>query len=172
MSLALLITAFVPLAATSQSDRDYIRQDDEGHLILRFVGAGGASLSEEQHDEILNAFVSVMVHDRLRADVDFELESVDAHWADAVQAQLGRHLNAIGDIELAQCQCRSVSCRLVFRHADAWRVADHQSLMDVVQENVERTLETYASLQPEFLIAAYYQERETQYIKVYLSRAR
>ena len=67
----LAITAW-PKLAHAQGERDFVFTDEEGHLVLRYAGAKDGSLTTRQKDEIINVSLSTMVHDHLRADVEFD----------------------------------------------------------------------------------------------------
>ncbi len=161
----------VPAAA--QSERDYIFTDDEGHLILRFAGAGHGELDDTQMDEIVNLQLSTMVHDRMRADTLFEAEPVDPAWADPMRARLEQHVGQmLPEISRARVECRSASCRLVLEHSGGFTVAQHQALMKPVERAFRAFIDADpASFERVFLIAAHYKEGGSAYIKVFLTRA-
>ena len=159
--------------AQTQDHRDFVRVDDEGHLILRFVGVPETGLDENQNEEVINAFVSVMVHDRLRADISFEGEPVDSRWADALTDSLTHYFHeSAPETKLGLTECRSASCRLVFELPNAWTVTDHQALLAVAQRAIEAFIDSNPDeLEGSFLMAAYYQEGQPQQIRAYLQRS-
>ena len=158
--------------AAAQQHRDFIRQDDEGHLILRFTGTGTNELNADQEEELVNAFVSVMVHDRLRADVLFEAEGVEADWAAPFELRLRRHLDDFeSDLQVFDIECRTMTCRVAFLHDEVWNLSEHQTLMSTAQQMLEAFVASRPNhFKTDFLLAGYYQERETQYIKAYINR--
>ncbi|HEY8520317.1 MAG TPA: hypothetical protein VIN61_09565 [Gammaproteobacteria bacterium] len=162
-----------PRAGAAEDARDFVFTDSEGHMVLRFVGVPSMGLSEDQLEEIVNVQLSTMVHDRLRADARFDAEPVDAAWAQRMQARVARHVRqAAPDLASFEAACRSVSCRLVFDHPHALRVAEHQALMDRIQGVIQGLNETYpGSFAAVFLIAGQYQEPAKPFTKVFLRRA-
>jgi len=172
-SLGLALAVWSTLAG-AQHARNFVRTDDEGHLILRFVGTEATGPDTQQMEEVTNAFVSVMVHDRLRADVMFEHEPVDRDWAAATESMLAGHLSgAQPEFTEIDAECRSASCRLELYHANRWSVTDHAALMDVAQRAIQRLIaaDDPPRFERVFLLAGYYQEAEPQSIKAYLRRA-
>jgi len=161
-----------PQVSSAQDNRDFVFQDEEGHLVLRFAGAPFGGLSTDQADEVLNAEFSQMVHDRLRADLRFETERADAEWAGVTEPALRRHVSAAAlDGQALTVECRSLSCRLVLEHARV-PLAEHQRRLEVVQGILRTFIEAHPStFEPVFLIAAYDKLRETPSIKAYLRRA-
>ncbi len=168
-----LAVAVWPQLATTQDERVFVFTDEEGHLVLRFAGSEPGGLDTDQVDEIVNAEFSTMVHDRLRADIRFDSEPVDAQWADSMQPRIERHVRETGpEFSATNVECRSASCRLVLEHTSRWRVSEHQSLMGNVQLVIQAFIESNpASFEPVFLITAYDQELETPHIKAFLRRA-
>lgn len=167
------VLAGAPLLAAAQNDRDYIFTDDQGHLVLRYAGAGPGGLTHDQMDEIVNVQLSTMVHDRLRADTVFEAEPIDPAWSKPTQAQLAEALTtALPEMSPLHVECRSASCRLLLGHADGHTVAAHQSLMDTAQHAVRAFLEDHpGQFEHVFLMAGHYKEPGGAYIKVFLRRA-
>jgi hypothetical protein len=168
-----LAVAVLPQLAATQDDRDFVFTDEEGHLVLRYAGAGPDGLDANQMEEIVNVVLSVMVHDRLRADAVFEAEPVDSQWADSMEARIERHVSETGpEFSAVDVECRSASCRLVLEHASTWSVSEHQSLMGIAQLVIQAFIEANpASFEPVFLIAAHLQEPGNPYIKLFLRRA-
>lgn len=172
--IALVLTLAVwPLYGRTQSDREFVFADLEGHLVVRFVGAGAGGLDPSQAEEISNAEFSSMVHDRLRADLLFEAEPRDPEWAAAMEPQIEQHARHV-DPEFTGIftECRAASCRVVMQQSRHWTVPEHRKVLETVQ----RSLETFIAarpehFEPEFMITAYYQEWETPHIKAFLRRA-
>lgn len=162
-----------PLPASAQNAQDFVFTDEDGHLVLRFTTEARGSLDASDVEEVVNVQLSTMVHDRLRADAMFEAEPVDSEWARSMEARIERHFRATApDFHGVEAECRSASCRLVLDHASTWRVSEHESLMDVAQDAIRAFIEANpASLEPDFLIAAHYQEPDTPYMKVFVRRA-
>jgi hypothetical protein len=171
-SLALTATVWMRPAA-AQDERDFVFTDDEGHLVLRFAGAGPSGLDAEQREEIVNVQLSTMVHDRLRADAQFEAEPVDATWAGPTTAELAQRVETLEpEFSLTALECRSESCRLELDHPGGRRVAEHQSLMATVQRTIRALIDSDpASFEPVFMIAGHYQEPANPYLKVFVRRA-
>jgi hypothetical protein len=175
-SLLLVIVGW-PLLAAAQDERDYVFTDEDGHLVLRFAGSDPGGLEPDQFDEILNAEFSQMVHDRLRADLRFDTEPVDAEWADRMESRIAMDL---GDMDLdfwslfldIIVECRSASCRLLLEHNHRLDVSGHRSLMGRVQSGLQSLLDANpGSFEPVFLMAAYDQQLEVPHIKAFLRRA-
>lgn len=165
--------AGVPAFAAAQAVSDFIFDDEDGHLVLRFTGVSPHALSERQRDEIANSEFSNMVHDRLKADAIFEVEPVDAHWAHAmsplIEAFVRENETRFLDVDV---ECRSASCRLILEHELTHGIAAHEALVPVAQRVIDSFIANHQnSFEPGFMIAAHYQEPDTPYIKVYLSRS-
>jgi hypothetical protein len=171
-SLGLALAGWPPRAA-AEHERDFVLVDEEGHLILRFSGAQAGTLTESQRREMANISLSVMVQDRIWADVEFYSEPVDTAWAGAMQARIQRHVTeAIPAMRVTRAECRSASCRLVLEHAGGHDVAEHQALMGIVEHAVRAFVDAHPeTFAPVFLIAGAYQEPENPYIKVFLHGA-
>jgi len=170
--LTAIVIALMLEPANAQSWRDFIFTDDEGHLILRFVGNPSGEPSPTQMEEVHSAEVSVMVHDRMRADVLFESEIVDSTWALSMESRLGQHFARVeSPFTSVESECRSQSCRLYVDHPDGRNVREHQSLMSLLETPVRSFIDSNpGSIDSVFLIAGYYQEPAAPYIKVYLRR--
>jgi hypothetical protein len=170
----LLAVAGMPFAVLAQHERDYINTDEEGHLIFRYAGSQSPWPTEEQMEEITNAFNSVMVHDLLRADLIFDTELRDEAWAEPMERAIEGHL-ATAALQASEidAECQSKSCRLWVIQSGAWTVEDHQIAMDQVQDELQELMRAHAGrFEPVFLITAYYQESEPHpYLKVFLYRA-
>lgn len=167
-----LATALSAQPVAAPADRDFVFTDDEGHLVLRFVGAGPGAPSTHQRDEIMNQEFSIMVHDDLRADLVFEAERIDSEWAAVmeprIESQAAGIRHAFSAIEI---ECRSESCRLMMEHSDRLSVVEHQQMIGLVQEALAPLVESDSSgLNSTYLIAAYEQGPEIPLIKVYLRR--
>ena len=167
-----LAVATWPQLATAQNERDFVFTDEEGHLVLRYAGAQAGSLTARQKDEIINVSLSTMVHDRLRADIEFEAEPVDEQWTDSMTPRIHSHMRQTAtEFSTMDIACRSATCRLVLEHANRLSIAEHQTMMGVVQRVIRTFVDTHpTSFDPVFLIAAYNQSRETPAIKVFLQR--
>ena len=168
-----LVCLLLSPAVVAQHERDYINTDEDGHLIFRYAGNATAEASLEQMEEINNAFNSVMVHDRLRADIWFDEEERDSEWANYAEALLRSPTEQIGSSHSAlRLECRSQSCRLIVAQSGVRTVDQHQIEMDELQQILQGFIADHPGIVDRvFLIAAYYQEREPPVIKVYLSRA-
>ena len=164
--------AMWPQSGRTQSDRDFVFTDLEGHLVLRFAGTGAIGLDLSQAEEILNAEFSTMVHDRLRADLQFEEEPRDPEWAASMEPRIEEHVKHAGsefsDIFVA---CRAASCRVIMEQPMHWSVPAHQAVLETVQESLEAFIAAHRQhFEPVFLITAYDQETETPHIKAFLRR--
>lgn len=172
MSLSLLVGAMGPLPAAAQSDRDFVFKDEDGHLVLRFVGAG-RELNSHQRDEIVNAEFSSMVHDRLRADLAFDVEPIDSEWAVSAETRIETYLRDIAPgFATVSRECRSASCRVVLEHASRMQISEHQSLISSVQGPLQKLIEAQPiSFERVFLMTAYDKNNQTPHIKAFLYRA-
>lgn len=162
-----------PQPGRAQSDRDFVFTDEDGHLVVRFSGTGATGLDESQAQEILNAELSSMVHDRLRADLLFESEPRDADWAASMEPQIEQHFRHAGP-EFSQVfvQCRAASCRILMQEPAHASVTQHQAVLDIVQESGKAFIAAQRPhFEPVFMMTAYDQETETPHIKVFLRRA-
>jgi hypothetical protein len=163
------VSAQPPAAA---GERDFVFTDDDGHLLLRFVGAGPEAPDRHQRDEILNQEFSVMIHDDLRADIQFESERMDAEWAAMTEPRIeARAQDVRSAFSAIEIECRSTSCRLMLEHADRRSVREHQQLIGHVQAALAPLVDSESSgFERSYLIAAYEQRSEAPLIKVYLRR--
>ncbi len=168
--LGSLILAGQP--ARTQPGRDFVFTDEEGHLVVRFPGTEAAGLDSSQVEEILNAELSSMVHDRLRADLLFEAEPADAEWAAKMEPQIEKQIKHAGpEFSAIFVECRAASCRVVMEQPMHWGVKEHQAVLETVQESVEAFIAAHQEhFKPAFMITAYDQEPETPHIKVFLRR--
>ena len=156
----------------TQSDRDYVFTDGDGHLILRFTGRGGADLDEAQAYEILNQEFSRMVHDRLHADIQFAEERRDPQWAATMEPRIAAHLQQI-DVHMSDVivQCRALSCRVIVEQPGHRDIPEHQVTLGTVQDSLEYFVEQHPEhFLPGFLITAYFQETSTSHVKAFLRR--
>ena len=167
-----LTLAILPQYGRSQSDRDFVFTDLDGHLVVRFAGTGATGLDSSQIDEISNAEFSSMVHDRLRADLLFEDELRDAEWALSMEPQIEQHVKHAGpDFSDLFVECRAASCRVIMEQPLHWTVPEHQAVLETVQQSLEAFIATRRQhFEPVFMITAYYQESETSHIKAFLRR--
>jgi hypothetical protein len=162
-----------PQSGRTQSDRDYVFTDVDGHLVIRFAGTGAAGLTPVQADEILDQEFSTMIHDRLRADLLFEDEPRDREWAQSMEPQIEKHVKHAGpEFSDILAECRAASCRVIMEQPGRWSVPEHQAVLETVQESLEAFIAARRQdFEPVFMITAYYQESETPHIKAFLRRA-
>ena len=146
--------------------------DLDGHLLVRFAGAGATGLDSTQVDEISNAEFSSMVHDRLRADLLFEDEPRDPDWALSLEPEIEQHLKHAGpDFSDLFVQCRAASCRIIMEQPVHWSVPQHRAELESVQKSLQAFIATRRQhFEPVFMITAYYQEFQTSHIKAFLRR--
>lgn len=170
----------VPASASASRDFDFVFRDEDGHLVLRFVGAPASGLTRAQREEVLNQEFSIMVHDRLRADLYFEMEPRDAVWAEAVEPRLEHHLEhaaeALRDpahgFATPAVECRSTQCRVIIEHGTRWSLAEHEPRMNDVQGVISEFIAANAGeFDSGFVVTAYEQMHYTPHIKVFLRRA-
>lgn len=161
-----------PQYGQTQSDRNFVFTDEDGHLVIRFAGSGATGLDASQAGEVLNAELSRMVHDRLRADLLFAEEPRDPDWALSMQAQIEAHVKHAGpEFSDFFVECRAVSCRVIMEQPGHWSVPAHQAVLETVQESLEAFIAVHRQhFEPVFMITAYYQEFETPHIKAFLRR--
>ena len=167
-----LALAMWPQPGRTQSDRDFVFIDEDGHLVLRFAGSGATGLDASQAEEILNQEFSIMVHDRLRADLLFEDEPRDPEWAVSMAPQIEEYIKDAGpEYSDLVVECRAASCRVIMEQRAHWSVPAHQAVRDIVQESLEAFIAAHRQyFEPVFLITAYDQETETPHIKAFLRR--
>jgi hypothetical protein len=172
MLLSFLAAAMGPQPAAAESDRDFVFKDEDGHLVLRFVGAG-RHLSSSQRDEIVNAEFSSMVHDRLRADLAFDVEPIDPEWATAEATRIETFLSGVAaGFSTVTIECRSAACRIVLEHSSGMQISEHRSLLSSVQGSFQKLIEAHpVSFEPVFLMTAYDKNPQTPHIKAFLYRA-
>jgi hypothetical protein len=168
-----LVLAISPQYGRTQSDRDFVFTDVDGHLVIRFAGTGTTGLDSSQAEEVLNAELSSMVHDRLRADLLFENEPRDPEWALSMEPQIEQHVKHAGpDFSDLFVQCRRASCRVIMEQPLQWSVPEHQAVLETVQESLEAFIATRRQqFEAVFMITAYYQGFETPHIKAFLRRS-
>lgn len=166
------VLAIWPRYAPAQPDRDYVFADLEGHLLIRFTGTGGTGLDPSQAEEVLNAELSSMVHDRLRADLLFEDEPRDPDWTALMAPQIEQHVKRAGpEFSAVHTECRAASCRVVMEQPEHWTVLEHRDVLETVQKSLEAFIvDRQQHFEPVFMIAAYYQEYEIPHIKAFLRR--
>jgi hypothetical protein len=169
--LALALTIW-PQSGRTQSDRDFVFTDEDGHLVVRFVGIGATGLDESQAYEISNAEFSSMVHDRLHADLRFEDEPRDPEWAASMEPEIGKHVKHAGpEFSDIFIECRTASCRVVMEQPRHWSVPEHQAVLETVQESLEGFIAARRQFfEPTFMIAAYDQALQIPHIKAFLRR--
>ena len=167
-----LALAMWPQFGRTQSDRDFVFNDEEGHLVLRFAGTGATGLDSSQAEEILNQEFSRMVHDRLRADLLFEDEPRDPAWAQSMEPQIEEHVKHAGpEFSDIFVECRAATCRVIMEQPVHWTVPEHQAVLEAVQKSLEAFIAARRQhFEPIFMITAYYQETETSHIKAFLRR--
>ena len=161
-----------PQSGRTQSDRDFVFTDLQGHLVLRFVGIGPAGLSSSQSDEFLDSELSTMVHDRLRADLLFEAEPRDPKWAGSMEPQIEKHVEN-GGIEFSNIlvECRTASCRVTMEQPGHWSLEKHLALLDTAEESFKAFIAAHRqNFEPGFTITAYDKEGQIPHIKAFLRR--
>lgn len=157
----------------TQSDREFVFADEDGHLIVRFVGAGVTGLDESQVYEISNAEFSSMVHDRLHADLRFEDEPRDPDWAASIVPDIEAHVRHAGpEFSAVFIECRAASCRLVLEQPGNWSVPEQHTVLETVQASLEQFIAgRQQHFEPGFMITAYDQQFQIPHIKAFLRRA-
>jgi hypothetical protein len=167
-----LALAIWPPAGRTQSERDFVFADLEGHLVIRFAGTGATGLDSSQAEEVLNAEFSTMVHDRLRADLLFAEEPRDRDWAASMEPQIKEHAAHAGpEFSDIFVECRAASCRVIMEQPVHFTVPQHQAVLETVQKSLEAFIAAHRQhFRPIFMITAYYQEAETSHIKAFLRR--
>lgn len=171
ISLGLAPAAW-PQSDRQQADRDFVFTDEDGHLVIRFVGIGAAALTPPQAYEVLNAEFSRMVHDHLHADLAFEAEAPDPHWAASMEPQIEKHVRHAGlEFSGVFTECRAASCRIVIEQPNHWTLPEHQAALATVQQSIEAFIETRRQqFEPVFMLTAYDQAEETSHFKAFLRR--
>lgn len=162
-----------PLYGQAESDRDFVFTDLDGHLVVRFAGAGAAGLDPSHIDEISNAEFSRMIHDRLRADLLFQDEPHDPEWAASMEPQIAEYVKRAG-LEFSDLfvECRAASCRVVLEQHSRWSVPEHLPVLATVQESLETFIMARShDFERVFMITAYYKESQTPHIKAFLRRS-
>lgn len=161
-----------PQSGRTQSDRDYVFADEDGHLVIRFVGTGATGLDSSQTEEIVNAEFSSMVHDRLRADLLFEDEPRDPEWAASMEPEIEAHVEHAGpEFSGIFTDCRMASCRVIMEQPGHWTVPEHGAVLETVQKSLEAFIAARRQhFEPIFMITAYDQANETPHIKAILRR--
>lgn len=171
LGLALAL-AMWPQSGRTQSDRDFVFTDEEGHLVIRFAGTRATGLDSSQAYEVLNAEFSRMVHDRLHADLQFVAEPRDPEWAASMEPQIEKHVEHAGpEFSAILTECRAASCRIIMEQPGHWTVPAHRTVLETVQKSLEAFITARRQqFEPIFMITAYYQETETSHIKAFLRR--
>jgi hypothetical protein len=171
LSLGLAL-AFWPQPGRTQSDRDYMFADTDGHLVIRFVGIGPDGLDPVQADEVLDQEFSTMIHDRLRADLLFEAEPRDPDWAASMEPQIEQQVRQAGpEFSGIFVECRAVSCRVLMQQPGDWSVQAQRPVLAAVQASLQTFIEAHRpEFEPVFMLTAYDQETETAHIKAFLRR--
>jgi hypothetical protein len=151
---------------------EFAFDDEEGHLLVRFVGLGPEGLSATQRDEVVNAEVSSMVHDHLRADLKFESEPVDSEWAWTTEARIRSYFaDPDSAFDTVEIECRSDSCRIRMHHSVRWNMTQHQARLDQFSLLIDSLIEDNpSSFESTYMIAAYEKSRYSPHIKGYLHR--
>lgn len=174
LAILMLISSFamLPQSGRAQSDRDFVFTDEDGHLVVRFVGTGPTGLDASQADEILNAEFSSMVHDRLRADLLFEDEPRDRDWDAQMAPRINDHIRHAGpEFSDIFVECRAASCRIVMDQPRHWGVSEHLVVLETVVDSLERFIATHRQhFEPGFMITAYDQATQVPHIKAFLRR--
>lgn len=168
-----LALAVWPQPGRTQSSRDFVFSDTDGHLVIRYAGIGAGGLDPSQRYEILNAEFSTMVHDRLHADLDFQDEPFDPAWARQMEPLIEEHVRHIGlEISSVRVECRAAACRVIMEQPGHRGVAEHQAMLDPVEESLEAFVSAHRDqFEPGLMITAYDQEHETSHFKAFLRRA-
>lgn len=171
LSLGLAL-AMWPENGQTQTHRDFVFADLEGHLIIRFAGIGAGGLSPAQVEEVSNSEFSSMVHDRMHADLVFEAERRDPAWAATMEPQIAEHMKHAGpEFSGVHAECRAESCRVIMEQTRHWTVPEHRAVLETVQKSVEAFIASHPQdFGRTFMLAAYYQEYETPQIKAFLQR--
>jgi hypothetical protein len=171
-AVVLLGLALTVWPLSSRADRDFVFTDEDGHLVLRFAGMGATRLDSSQSEEVVNAELSSMVHDRLRADLRFEAEPRDPAWAAHMEPQIAAHVEHAGpEFSDIFVECRAASCRVIMEQPLHWDVPEHQVVLETVQESLNAFIaDRPQHFEPVFMITAYYQHSETPHIKAFLRR--
>ena len=161
-----------PQYGQPQTDRNFVFRDNDGHLLIRFAGTGATGLDASQFEEIANAEFSVMVHDRLRADLLFAEEPRDPEWAQSMQPRIEAYVKRAGpEFSDVFVECRAASCRVIMEQPGHWSVPAHQAALETVQESLDAFIAVHRQhFEPVFMITAYYHEFETSHIKAFLRR--
>lgn len=167
-----LALAMWPQSGRTQSDRDFVFNDLEGHLVIRFAGTSATGLDSSQAYEVLNAEFSTMVHDRLHADLVFADEPRDREWAASMEPQIEEHVKHAGpEFSDISTECRAASCRVIMEQPVHWTVPEHRAVLETVQKSLDAFIAPRRQhFEPIFMITAYYQETETSHIKAFLRR--
>lgn len=171
ITLGLALAAW-PEPGRTQSSRDFVFSDTDGHLVIRYTGLGPEGLDQAQRYEVLNAEFSTMVHDRLHADLDFQDEPRDPAWAAAMEPEIEKHVRHMGlEFSHVLVECRAASCRLIMQQPGHWTVPEHQALLDTVQASLEAFIAAHRQeFGPVLMITAYDQETEVPHFKAFLRR--
>lgn len=171
VALGLALAAW-PQAGRTQSDRDFLFTDLQGHLVLRFAGLGPAGLDSSQLDEFLDSEFSTMVHDHLRADLLFEDEPRDPQWAASMEPQIEAHARHSGPkFSGIIVECRAASCRVTMQQPGHWSVPEQLAVLDTVEKSFEAFIAAHRQdFEPAFMMTAYDKQYETAHIKVFLRR--
>jgi hypothetical protein len=170
--IATTVAIFWSPVLVAQNEMEFTFDDEEGHLVLRFVGLGPGGISESQRQEVVNAELSSMVHDHLRADIHFETEAVDADWAAATEQHIRANLPGPGsDFAEVVTECRSESCRIRLKQAARWSMTEHQQRLDDIQITIQHLVDADPSrFSATYMIAAYEKLRFAPEIKIYIRR--
>ena len=171
--LILVALALGPTDGRAQSARDFVFNDEDGHLLIRYTGIDATGLDPTQIDEISNQEFSSMVHDRLRADLRFDVEPADADWAGFMEPQITTYLEraTAHPFSAITTKCRAASCRVIMDQPGEWRLAEQQVVLDAVAASLESFIAGHRdTFEPGFMIIAYYQHFNTPHIKAFLRR--
>ena len=167
-----LALAIWPQPGRTESHRDYMFSDLDGHLVIRFVGIGPAGLDAAQADEVLDQEFSTMIHDRLRADLLFEDEPRDPEWAASMEPEIEAKVRQAGqEFSAIFVECRAVSCRVVMQQPGHWSAEEQLPVLATVQASLEAFIAAHQpEFEPVFMMTAYHQLTETAHIKAFLRR--
>jgi len=170
--LLMLALAACPPPASAQDDIDFVFRDEDGHLILRFVGVPPSGLSSTQRDDVENSEFSTMVHDHLRADLRFEAEPPDATWSSGMVPQIESWLHdRLDGFASTTIECRATSCRIILEHTERLPITGHEAMLGRVQSVIQDFVDGRPrDFERSFMITAYEQQFFMPHIKAFISR--
>jgi len=173
VNFLLVALAIGPTDGHAQSSRDFVFNDEDGHLLIRFTGIGPEGLDPEQVDEVSNQEFSQMVHDRLRADLRFDVEPHDTDWAAHMTAKISSHLKDSTEHQFTDIttDCRAISCRVIMAQPGEWQLDRQLVVLNDIQAALDLFIANHRDeFKTGFMITAYNQDFQTPHIKAFLSR--